>query len=141
MSFFTSIEHYFTVFEEDVVAIAIKIKNEIPVLEADIAKVLNWITNNVGTIAQDLQLVESVVVSVAPTPAVLAAVATANEAMTALNAYAQAHAQGLSTAQSALNGYNAYKQAQAAASQAVAASLASSPIPALAPVPQPATVS
>ena len=134
MTFFTSIEHFFTVFEEDVIAIAIKIKNEVPVVEADVAKVLNWITNNVGTIAQDLQLVESVVVSVAPTPAGLAAVDTANEAMTALNAYAQAHANGLSTAQSALNGYNAYKQAQAAASQAVAISLSTPPS-------QPATVS
>jgi len=133
MSFFTSIEHFFTVFEEDIVAIVIQIKNEVPVIEADISKVLNWITNNVATIAKDLQLVESIVVSVAPTPAVLAAVATANEAMTALNAYAQAHASGLSNAQAALNGYNAYKQAQAAASQAVAISL-STPAPSSAKV-------
>src|SRR5208337_4951428 len=125
MTFFTSVEHFFTVFEADVVAVVIKIKQGEEVLANDISLVLNWIVNNVGTIASDLQLVESVVVAVAPTPAVEVAIATANEAMTALNAYAQAHAAGQSTVQAALDGYTAYKQAQAAAATAVAAAAAS----------------
>jgi hypothetical protein len=127
MSFFTSVEHVFVVFEADVVAVVVKIKQAEEVASREIGLVLNWIANNVGTIAQDLQLVESVAVAVAPTPQVLAAVATANEAMAALNTYAQAHALGQSTAQAAINGYTAFKQAQAAASTAVAAATSSSP--------------
>ena len=127
MSFFSQIEHFFTVFETDVVAVVIKIKQAEEVAAHEVSLVLNWIANNVGTIAQDLQLVESVAVAVAPTPQVLVAIATANEAMAALNAYAQAHALGQSTAQAAINGYTAFKQAQAAASTAVAAATSSSP--------------
>jgi hypothetical protein len=120
MSFFDDIEHWFTVFEEDVIAIILKIRLGIKVLIEDVNLVLNWIENNVSSIAKNMQLVESIIVAVSPTPAVMAAIATANSAMIALNAYAQAHAAGLSTVQSAVDGYTAYKQAQAAAAAAVA---------------------
>lgn len=120
MSFFTDIEHWFTVFEEDVIAIILKIRQGFEILVHEIDLVLNWIANNVATIASDMKLVESIILAVSPTPAVEAAIATANAAMAALNAYAQAHKLGQSTVQSAIDGYTAYKQAQAAASQAVA---------------------
>ena len=130
MSFFTEVEHWFTVFEEDIVTIILKIKQGFTVLAHEIDIVLNWVANNVATIAKDMQLVESIILTVSPTPAVETAIAVANEAMVALNAYAQAHKLGQSTAQAAVDGYNAFKQAQAAASQAVAISLTT---PALAP--------
>lgn len=120
MSFFDEIEHWFTVFEEDVIAIILKIRQGFEVLAHEIDLVLNWIANNVATIASDMKLVESIILTVSPTPAVEAAIAVANSAMVALNAYAQAHKLGQSTVQSAIDGYTAYKQAQAAASQAVA---------------------
>jgi hypothetical protein len=120
MTFFEEFQHWFTVFEEDVIAIILKIRQGISILTHEIDLVLNWIANNVSDIAKNMRLVESIILTVAPTPAVEAAIATANAAMAALNAYAQAHKLGQSTVQSAIDGYTAYKQAQAAASAAVA---------------------
>jgi predicted oxidoreductase (fatty acid repression mutant protein) len=124
-NWFTGLENFFTTTEADVVAVIAKIKAAIPVVENDINAVVRWVVNNTPTIAADIQQVERIVTALGfVNPEVSAAIAAANTAVVALNAFAASEKAGQSNVQSAVNGYIAVKQAQASVAQAAVAAAA-----------------
>ena len=86
---------------------------------------LQWVAGQVPTIATDLQVVEGLIVALgfSTNPNVATAIADANLAVQALNAFAAAENAGNTDAQAVVNGYVALKQAQAAVASATAASV------------------
>ena len=121
MSFLTTIEGWWAVTEQDVWATVVKIKQDIDVAESDIIAALNWIADNAPAIAADIQRVLSIVQVVGiSSPAVETAVVAANEAVSALNAFATASKSGANTVDSVVAGYSALNSAQAAVASATA---------------------
>ena len=121
MSWFTS---WFTTAEADVLKIIQVIKTEEQILASDISKALKWVADNTPQIAADIQQVLSLVQAVGiVNPEVEAAIATANTAVSALNAYAASYKSGSGTPQAVLAGVAAYKNAQSAVATATAAAV------------------
>ena len=131
MSFWTDVEHFFKTTESDVLAVIAKIKAEVPVIEADINNALRWVANAAPSIAASVTEVATLVEQVGiMNPTVVKAIADANKAVVAINAFANAMQKGQGTAASVVAGYVAVKSAQSsAATAAVAAASASKPGP------------
>lgn len=129
MSFFDRLRSFIVETEADVVAVVAKIKTEEEVVASEINSALHWIASNTPAIAADIESVVGIAetVGVAGNPEVAAAIAAANIAVTALNAFASASNSGKSNTQAVLSGYVAVKQAQAAVASAAAAAVASKP--------------
>ena len=125
MSIFSAIGWFFSVTEQDVLALIVKIKQAEAVVARDISAALGWIADNTPAIVADIEQVLSIVqvVGIAD-PKVELAVTAANEAVAALNAYATAYKNGTGTVQAVVSGYSALKQAQAAAATATAVTVA-----------------
>lgn len=112
--------------EADVLKIVVTIKKDIAIVESDVSKALQWLANNSGTIAADVQSVLSVVQILGiSNPEVEAAVIAANSAVSALNKFAADYNAGKGTPASVVAGYSAFKQAQASAAQAASVAVAS----------------
>ena len=128
-SWFTELEGFFTTTETDVVNLIAKIKQGVDVAQNDIHGVVKWVANNAPAIASDIQQVLLIVQALGVvSPQVELAIAAANAAVVALNAFAAAQKAGQSDATSVIAGYTAVKQAQAAVAQAgVAAANAKAP--------------
>jgi hypothetical protein len=126
MSFITDFENWLTMTETKVQAIIVQIQQEVPVVEAAIHAALQWVAGQVPGIAADLQTVTALITALgfSSNPNVATAIADANLAVQALNAFAAAEKAGSSDAQAIVNGYVALKQAQAAVASATAASVA-----------------
>lgn len=109
--------------EQDVLNFIAKVKADIAVVEAEVTKAIKWFNSHAGEIASTIQMVERAVVSsgMALSPQALVAIAAANEAVAALNAYAKAVNDGKPTVDAAVQGYAAFKNAQAASASAAAA--------------------
>lgn len=129
MSFWTDVEHFFQTTESDVLTLIAKIKAEVPVVENDINGALRWVANSAPSIAAAITEVAALVEQVGiMNPTVLNAIADANKAIVALNAFASSMQKGQGTAASVVAGYVAVKSAQgAAATAAVAAASSSKP--------------
>lgn len=131
MSFLTSWQNFISETEADVEIVIVAIKNDVAVIESDLAAAQRWIVSNEPTIAADIQQVLGIVeaVGLGANPEVAASVALANTAVTALNAFVSASNSGSTATQSVLAGYVAVKQAQSAVAAAKAAA-AATPTPA-----------
>ena len=126
MSFFDTLKSFFVTTEKDVFDLIVLIEQDGEVLINEIEAALTWIANNTPAIAADIQRVLSIVQVVGITnPTVEAAVVAANEAVSALNAFAAASKSGAGTAESVVAGYTALKQAQAAVAAATAHAVSS----------------
>lgn len=141
MSFsIASLASWFTTTEADVVALIGKIKAEVAVAEADVTEALNWVAKQTPTVAAALQEVLGVVevIGVGSNPEVATAIAAANAAVTALNAFAAAQTspavQTIQTDGAAVvAGYQALTQSLASqAAVKAAAATAAAPAPAAA---------
>ena len=126
MSFITEFEDWLTTTEGKVQQVIVQINQAIPVAEAAVHAALQWVAGQVPSIAADLQIVEGLIVSLgfSTNPNVATAIADANLAVQALNAFAAAENAGNTDAQAIVNGYVALKQAQAAVASATAAAVA-----------------
>lgn len=123
MSFFST---FFADTEADVVKVVVAIKTDVAVVEADLAKALKWVASNAPAIAADIEDVVSIVTQLGVTsnPEVAVAVAAANTAVAALNAFSTSYTSGTGSAQALVNGYIAVKQATASVASASAAAVA-----------------
>jgi len=119
-----SVMSFFRTTEDDIIKVLGKIKDEAVVLPGEINSALKWLAGNTPAIASDIQAVLSIVevLGVATNPAVATAVADANLAVTALNAYAAASKAGKPNVQAVVQGYVALQQANAAVALAKSAS-------------------
>jgi hypothetical protein len=124
-NFVAGVKHFITETEADVVALVVKIKNEEEVIAADLAAAQKWIAANSPAIASDIQGVLKIVeaIGVGANPEVAIAITAANDAVTALNAFAAASNSGAGAAQAVVKGYVAVKKAQSASSAAAAAAI------------------
>ena len=115
---------FFQTTEADLIKVLGKIKDDVVVLPGEINAALKWLAGNTPAIAADIQSVLSIVevLGVATNPAVATAVADANLAVTALNAYAAASNAGKPNVQAVVQGYVALQQANAAVALAKSAS-------------------
>lgn len=106
--------------EAYVLNLLVKIKAGAQVAEADAEAAAKWLTDNSGTIAQDVAIVTGLIIrlGLAGHPEIAAAITAANVAVAALNAFAAADAAGGNIVPALLSGYEAVKQAQAAHAQA-----------------------
>lgn len=125
MSFFSSWFSRATATEAEILTIAMKIRADIAIAEADVNKALNWVNSNIPTIVRDINAVTSIVISLglAGQPNVAAAVAAANVAVATLNAFAAARAAGGNNTDAVVAGMHAVNQAAGARAAAVAALL------------------
>lgn len=126
MTFFTTIESLWQKNETFVLGVIVNIKGGVAVLEKDIAAANVWIVSHAVTVTADIESIIGIVQAATAAGIVLpsgisAAVATANEAVAALNAYAAAAGSGTNTANALIAGYTAAKQASAAHSAAALA--------------------
>lgn len=126
MTFFTTIESLWQKNETFVLGVIVNIKGGVAVLEKDISAANVWIISHAVTITADIESIIGIVQAATAAGIVLpsgisAAVATANEAVAALNAYAAAAGSGTNTANALIAGYTAAKQASAAHSAAALA--------------------
>ena len=121
-----SILSFFQTTEADLIKVLGKIKDDAVILPGEINAALKWLAGNTPAIAADIQSVLSIVevLGVATNPAVATAVADANLAVTALNAYAAASNAGKPNVQAVVQGYVALQQANAAVAVAKSASAA-----------------
>lgn len=120
------------VIEADVVAIAIRVKNDIKVAIADLEKINKWVVAEAPALsagAQELVYIASSV-GLMSNPGIAIAAASVTAASTALNAYAAASNSGANPALLAVTAYTATKQATADIAAAKAALLAPAPTPA-----------
>jgi len=115
---------FFQTTEADLIKVLGKIKDDVVILPGEINAALKWLAGNTPAIAADIQSVLSIVevLGVATNPAVATAVADANLAVTALNAYAAASNAGKPNVQAVVQGYVALQQANAAVALAKSAS-------------------
>lgn len=127
-TFSTQVAAWFHTTEQNVLAFVTDIITDVGVAEKDIAKGLSWVVSNAPNIAAGIQQVESLVATVAAaTPGlntnanVTKAIAEANVAVTALNAFATSSNTGQNNAAALVSGYVAYQTAQAAVASAKAA--------------------
>ena len=144
MSFISEVESLFVTTEQDVVNWIADIKQGLAVAEADITNGLNWVASEVPNIVTALQATVGLVekVGLASNPEVAAAIAAANVAVTALNAFAAAQNAGIAAGTSPLQvdgtalvaGFTAVKQSQASNALAMAAA-ASATVPAVTTAP------
>jgi len=141
MTWFTDVEHFFTTTEQDVLKLIAKIKADVQVIESELDSGLRWVANNAPAIANDIQGVLTLVQTAGiVSPQVEAAIAMANTAVVALNAFSHSLKAGQSTPQALVQGYVAVKSAQAATAQAaVAAANSKSAAPAAVAAAMPAT--
>ena len=128
MSFLDTIKSVFTSSEQTAVKVITAVKTGVAVAEADAQKALSWIAGNAPTIAAAVVEVEQMIAAIAdvnPTVAsntdVTKAIAEANQAVDALNAFATAANTGKNDAQAVVSGYVAFQQAAASAATAKAA--------------------
>lgn len=124
MSFdFSTLKNWLMETETDVLNVIATIKADLAVAESDIDAALHWIASNAPTITSDIQQVVGVAQTIGLTtnPEFAAAVAGANVAVAALNAFANAANSGQSNTQAVLAGYTAVKTAQSSAALAAAA--------------------
>lgn len=114
---------FFNDTETEVMSVIAAIKNDAPVVLADIHKALDWIAGQTPAIVADLQMATRLAIAVGAvsSPEMLAAVAAANEAVVALNAFAAAKQAGTADAAAVVQGYIAVKKANAAVASASAA--------------------
>ena len=126
MSFFSSIQNFFTTTEKDVILVITKIKKDVVIAAGDIEKALKWLAGNSPLIDADIQEVLTIITTLGATnnPAVATAVSDANKAVVALNAFASASNAGTNSALAVVQGYVAFQQANAAVSSAKAAAAA-----------------
>lgn len=125
MNMFT---RFFQATEHDVIAVISAFRTNGPLIVADINKAMNWVVAQTPAIAADIQMASSLAMSVgvAADPRVALAIAAANEAVVALNAFANASAANKAAGQTdtqahaaaLVQGYVAIKQASAAVSAA-----------------------
>jgi hypothetical protein len=129
MSWLSNVENFFVTTEQDVLKIIVKVKQDIQIADHEINLALAWIADHAPAIAADIEGVLSIVqVAGLANPAVGVAIAAANEAVVALNAYATAYQKGQGTAASVVQGYSAFKQAQAAAASAASVAVSAKPV-------------
>jgi len=121
-----SIMSFFRTTEADLIKVLGKVKDDMVILPGEINAALKWLAGNTPAIAADIQSVLSIVevLGVATNPTVATAVADANLAVTALNAYAAASNAGKPNVQAVVQGYVALQQANAAVALAKSASAA-----------------
>ena len=126
MTIIDNIEAWFVETEAQVQQVIVQINQEVPVVEAQVHSALKWVAGQVPAIATDLQVVTSLITALgfSANPNVATAIADANLAVQALNAFAAAETAGTSDTQAIVNGYVALKQAQAAVASATAATVA-----------------
>jgi hypothetical protein len=112
--------------ETDVVALAIKVKNGIVVLEADIAKASQWLVAEAPTLEAGATELVGIATAVGATanPNVALAAAAVTAASGALNAYAAKANSGANAAELVVTAYTATKTATAAIATAKASLLA-----------------
>lgn len=125
MSFMSSLQNFISETEADVVKVVTAIKADMAVIASDLVAAEHWIASNTPAIAADIQQVLGLVeaVGITANPEVAIAVAAANTAVTALNAFANASNTGATPTQAVVAGYVAVKQAQSAVSSAMAAAV------------------
>lgn len=119
---------FFATVESDVVKVIAAFKTDAPLVVADLNKAMDWVIAQTPAIARDLQLATTLAmdVGIATNPNIGLAIAAANEAVTALNAFATASAANKAAGQTdtqahaaaLVQGYVAIKQASAAVSAA-----------------------
>lgn len=131
-SWFTQFEGLFVTTEQQVVQMIVQGKQGVDVAMKDIHAAIAWAANEAPTVAAGIQSVLSIVqVLGVVNPQVEVAVAAANAAVVALNAFAAAEKAGNSDITSVVSGYTAVQQARAAVANAsAAAAQAKSAVPA-----------
>lgn len=99
--------------EADVLLLIAKAKAGVATAAADLKAAFNWIDANAGTIAKDIEQVLLIAgkLGAVGNPQLAALVASANAAVTALNAYASSRASGNNQASAAVDGYLAVSKA------------------------------
>ena len=114
------------VVEADVVALAIKVKNGVSVLESEIAKANKWLVAEAPTLTAGATELVGIAAAVGATnnPSIAIAAAAVTAASAALNTYANAANSGANTAQLVVAAYGATKTATAAIATAKASLLA-----------------
>ena len=123
MSVFTNIKGWFAHSEQDVVAFAVKVWNEAPVLEAEIQAAAAWIVRNgLPALVDDINKISpfvAVIGTASGHPELAANMAALNAAMVGVQAFAAAAQSGSMTADQVVDGYGALKKASAASAAVV----------------------
>lgn len=122
-SFEADFENFFVETEADVQALIALIQKDAQIAEAALTSALSWIARETPTVVPIIEeaLTFASAVGAASNPEAAVVIAAAQEAVSALNAVAQAQNSGASDIQTLLAGYTAVKQAQAAGASVVGA--------------------
>ena len=127
MSLLTGIEAWWRTTEADVLAAIVGMKSGIEVVENDILKALSWVNSNIPAINADIAEINGALKTIVGSGIVTipdnihAAIADANRAVAALNAYQATVAAGGSQTTALVAGYTAIKSAQSATALATLA--------------------
>jgi hypothetical protein len=128
MSIFSSIKSLFVTTEADVQNFMMKVWNEAPVLEHEIALAAGWIVKtglpNLTAEVQAITPFVSVIGTAVGHPELTANMAALNIAMAGVQSFAASAAAGSLTADQVVAGYGSLKQAGAAAQQVVSTAAA-----------------
>jgi hypothetical protein len=128
MSIFTNIKGLFVTTEADVQTFMMNVWNELPVVEAEIAKAAGWIVKSgLPSLTAEVQAITpfvSVLGTAAGHPELAANMAALNVAMAGVQSFAATAASGSLTADQVVAGYGSLKQAGSAAQQVVSTAAA-----------------
>ncbi len=149
MSLITGLESWWATTEADVIAFIVKVKNGLPIIEAELAAALQWVEGEVPTVNAAIGEINGVLQTVAASgvvtipPAVGTAIQDANKAVAGLNAYAASlqsstGSAGSNQAAAVLAGYTAIKQAQSATTLATLSLVTTPPATTATAAPAPA---
>lgn len=139
MSIVSAVKGWFGTTEADVMAMMMKVWQEIPVAEKEVASAANWIaTKGLPSLTAEVQAITpfvSVLGTAAGHPELAANMAALNIAMAGVQSFAASASAGAMTPDQVVAGYGALKQAGSAAQQVVSTAAA---IVAITPVSKPA---
>jgi hypothetical protein len=123
MNLFSNIQSLFMTTEKDIIALISKVKTDIVIAETELQAALKWVANNAGGISSNIQTTVGIIetLGAANNPKVAIAIADANTAVKALNAFATSYNSGKGDVNAVIQGYVAVKSAQAASAAAVSA--------------------
>lgn len=123
MNIFGTIRGFFVTTERDVVAFMMKVWDEVPVVEAEISKAANWITNKgLPTLTADVAAITpfvSVIGTAVGHPELAANMLALDTALAGIQAFASSVNAGSVTPDQVVAGYGSLKQASAAAQKVV----------------------
>ncbi len=125
MSILSSLEHWFSVTEADVIKLFVAIQKGEEIVIADAQKAMGWIVHNAPDITAGLAKVEGILVSLdkAKDPAAVAAMSIATAGANNFIQFAQAQQAGQTTTETIAAGYKALVETKAAVANALAAAV------------------